>query len=84
MPAIAAPQTAAKGRIDEVPAEIEGTWKYVSKSSADHVELTVTDADGAPARLGELPLYVADDLFFLPDPRGREKVLVSREHSLGR
>jgi hypothetical protein len=70
----------ADGVVDDVPAEIEGTWKYVSKSSADHVELTVTDADGAPARLGELPLYVADadDLFFLPDQLGREKIVVSR------
>ena len=75
-------ENAAKGGIDEVPAEIEGTWKYVSKSSADHVELTVTDADGMPAKLGELPLYVADadDLFFLPDQLGREKVIVSRSH----
>lgn len=71
---------ATKGVVDEVPAEIEGTWKYDSKSSADHVELTVTDADGVPAKLGELPLYVADadDLFFLPDQLGREKVMVSR------
>lgn len=71
---------AAEGGVDEVPAEIEGTWKYVSESSADHVELTVTDADGVPAELGELPLYVADadDLFFLPDQLGREKVMVSR------
>lgn len=71
---------AAKGEVGELPAEIEGTWKYVSKSSADHVELTVTDADGMPAELGELPLYVADadDLFFLPDQLGREKVMVSR------
>jgi len=63
------------------PSEIEGTWKYVSKSSADHVELTVTDADGMPAKLGELPLYVADadDLFFLPDQVGREKIMVSRD-----
>ena len=63
------------------PAEIEGTWKYNSKSSADHVELTVTDADGMPAKLGELPLYVADadDLFFLPDQVGREKVMVTRD-----
>ncbi|WP_369369754.1 hypothetical protein AB1046_13145 [Promicromonospora sp. Populi] len=61
------------------PAELEGTWKYVSRS-ADHVELTVTDADGMPSDLGELPLYVADadDLFFLPDPLGREKVMVTR------
>lgn len=65
----------------EAPAEIEGTWKYNSKSSADHVELTVTDADGMPAKLGELPLYVADadDLFFLPDQVGREKVMVTRD-----
>jgi hypothetical protein len=71
---------AAKGAADEVPAEIEGTWKYVSKIAADHVELTVTDADGMPAKLGELPLYVADadDLFFLPDQLGREKVVVTR------
>lgn len=71
---------AAEGGVDEVPAEIEGTWKYNSKSSADHVELTVTDVDGEPAKLGELPLYVADadDLFFLPDQLGREKVMVSR------
>jgi hypothetical protein len=71
---------AAKVVADDPPAEIEGTWKYVSKSSADHVELTVTDADGMPAKLGELPLYVADadDLFFLPDQLGREKVMVSR------
>lgn len=63
----------------DAPAEIEGTWKYIS-TSADHVELTVTDADGMPAKLGELPLYVADadDLFFLPDQLGREKVMVSR------
>ena len=72
---------AAGGTVDEVPAEIEGTWKYDSKSSADHVELTVTDADGMPAKLGELPLYVADadDLFFLPDQLGREKIVVSRD-----
>ena len=65
---------------DGAPAEIEGTWKYNPKSSADHVELTVTDADGVPTKLGELPLYVADadDLFFLPDQLGREKVMVSR------
>ncbi|WP_036965132.1 hypothetical protein [Promicromonospora kroppenstedtii] len=65
----------------DAPAEIEGTWKYNSKSSADHVELTVTDADGMPAELGELPLYVADadDLFFLPDQVGREKVMVTRD-----
>jgi hypothetical protein len=65
----------------DAPAEIEGTWKYNSKSSADHVELTVTDADGMPAKLGELPLYVADadDLFFLPDQVGREKVMVTRD-----
>jgi len=75
---------AAKGAARRIagdpPAEIEGTWKYVSKSSADHVELTVTDADGVPAKLGELPLYVADadDLFFLPDQLGREKVVVTR------
>ena len=69
----------AKGG-DDVPAEIEGTWKYVSKIAADHVELTVTDADGMPAKLGELPLYVAgaDNLFFLPDQLGREKVIVTR------
>lgn len=73
-------ENVAEGGIDEVPAEIEGTWKYVSTSSADHVELTVTDADGMPAKLGELPLYVADadDLFFLPDQLGREKIMVSR------
>ncbi|WP_020017103.1 hypothetical protein [Promicromonospora sukumoe] len=67
--------------VGDVPAEIEGTWKYNSKSSADHVELTVTDADGMPAELGELPLYVADadDLFFLPDQVGREKVMVTRD-----
>jgi len=72
---------AAGGKVDEVPAEIEGTWKYDSKSSADHVELTVTDADGVPTELGELPLYVADadDLFFLPDQLGREKIVVSRD-----
>jgi hypothetical protein len=72
---------AVGGTVDEVPAEIEGTWKYDSKSSADHVELTVTDADGMPAELGELPLYVADadDLFFLPDQLGREKIVVSRD-----
>lgn len=71
---------AAGGTVDEAPAEIEGTWKYDSKSSADHVQLTVTDADGMPAKLGELPLYVADadDLFFLPDQLGREKIVVSR------
>jgi hypothetical protein len=71
---------AAGGTVEEVPAEIEGTWKYDSKSSADHVELTVTDADGMPAELGSLPLYVADadDLFFLPDQLGREKIVVSR------
>lgn len=65
----------------DAPAEIEGTWKYNSKSSADHVELTVTDADGMPAELGELPLYVADadDLFFLPDQVGREKIMVTRD-----
>lgn len=72
---------ATGGKVDEVPAEIEGTWKYDSKSSADHVELTVTDADGMPAELGELPLYVADadDLFFLPDQLGREKIVVRRD-----
>lgn len=72
---------ATGGTVDEVPAEIEGTWKYDSKSSADHVELTVTDADGMPAELGELPLYVADadDLFFLPDQLGREKIVVRRD-----
>lgn len=72
---------ATGGTVDEVPAEIEGTWKYDSKSSADHVELTVTDADGMPAKLGELPLYVADadDLFFLPDQLGREKIVVRRD-----
>jgi hypothetical protein len=72
-------ENAAEGGVDEIPAEIEGTWKYVSESSADHVELTVTDADGVPAKL-ELPLYVADadDLFFLPDQLGREKIMVSR------
>jgi hypothetical protein len=71
---------AVGGAVEEVPAEIEGTWKYDSKSSADHVELTVTDADGMPAELGPLPLYVADadDLFFLPDQLGREKIVVSR------
>lgn len=71
---------AAEGAADDAPAEIEGTWKYVSKIAADHVELTVTDADGMPAKLGELPLYVADadDLFFLPDQLGREKVVVTR------
>lgn len=71
---------AVSGAADEVPAEIEGTWKYVSKIAADHVELTVTDADGVPAELGELPLYVAgaDHLFFLPDQLGREKVVVTR------
>lgn len=71
---------ATQGEVDDVPDEIEGTWKYVSKSSADHVELTVTDADGMPAKFGELPLYVADadDLFFLPDQLGREKIMVSR------
>ncbi len=70
----------AVGGSDDAPAEIEGTWKYVSKNAADHVELTVTDADGMPAKLGELPLYVADadDLFFLPDQLGREKIMVSR------
>ena len=64
----------------DAPAEIEGTWKYVSKNSPDHVELTVTRTDGMPSELGELPLYVADadDLFFLPDQVGREKVVVSR------
>nr|BFF20399.1 hypothetical protein GCM10025730_39200 [Promicromonospora thailandica] len=69
----------APGDARTVPSEIEGTWKYVP-TSADHVELTVTDADGLPARMGELPLYVAgaDDLFFLPDQLGREKVVVSR------
>lgn len=72
---------AAGGKVGELPAEIEGTWKYDSKSSADHVELTVTDADGMPAKLGELPLYVADadDLFFLPDQLGREKIVVRRD-----
>ncbi|MDR7383945.1 hypothetical protein [Promicromonospora iranensis] len=76
----------AGGAVDEAPAEIEGTWKYDSKSSADHVELTVTDADGMPAKLGELPLYVADadDLFFLPDQLGREKIVVSRSRSRSR
>ncbi|WP_423463116.1 hypothetical protein ACO229_25075 [Promicromonospora sp. MS192] len=63
-----------------LPSEIEGTWKYVAKNAADHVELTVTDADGLPVRMRDLPLYVADadDLFFLPDQLGREKVVVSR------
>lgn len=71
---------AMDGTAEDAPAEIEGTWKYVSKNAADHVELTVTDADGLPAKLGELPLYVADadDLFFLPDQLGREKIVVSR------
>jgi hypothetical protein len=33
-----------------------------------------------PAKQGEVPLYVADadDLFFLPDQLGREKIMVSR------
>jgi hypothetical protein len=67
--------------VGDAPTEIEGTWKYVSKSAPDHVELTVTDADGMPSKQGELPLYVADadDLFFLPDQLGREKVVVTRD-----
>lgn len=71
---------AVRGDADALPSEIEGTWKYVSKNAADHVELTVTDADGLPVRMGDLPLYVADadDLFFLPDRLGREKIVVSR------
>ncbi|GAA4686889.1 hypothetical protein APR04_003256 [Promicromonospora umidemergens] len=71
---------AADGVVEEVPAELEGTWKYVSGSAPDRVELTVTDIDGEPAELGEVPLYVADadDLFFLPDQLGREKIVVSR------
>lgn len=79
--AVGVPDELLDGAGDDVPAEIEGTWKYNSKSSADHVELTVTDADGMPAKLGELPLYVADadDLFFLPDQVGREKIMVSRD-----
>lgn len=72
--------TVEAASVKEAPAEIEGTWKYVSKGAPDHVELTVTDADGLPAELGEVPLYVAgaDDLFFLPDQLGREKIVVSR------
>ena len=71
---------AVDGVVEEVPVELEGTWRYVSGSAPDRVELTVTDVDGEPAELGELPLYVADadDLFFLPDQLGREKIVVSR------
>ena len=71
---------AMDGPVEEAPAELEGTWRYVSKTAPDRVELTVTDADGRPTELGELPLYVADadDLFFLPDRLGREKIMVSR------
>jgi hypothetical protein len=80
--AVGVPDELLGDAVGDAPAEIEGTWKYNSKSSADHVELTVTDADGMPAELGELPLYVADadDLFFLPDQVGREKIMVSRDH----
>lgn len=79
--AVGVPDELLGDAVGDAPAEIEGTWKYNSKSSADHVELTVTDADGMPAELGELPLYVADadDLFFLPDQVGREKVMVTRD-----
>jgi hypothetical protein len=78
--AVGVPDEVLDGAVAGAPSEIEGTWKYVSKSSADHVELTVTDADGLPAKQGEVPLYVADadDLFFLPDQLGREKIMVSR------
>ena len=78
--AVGVPDEVLDGAVDGAPEEIEGTWKYVSKASPDHVELTVTDADGMPADLVELPLYVADadDLFFLPDQLGREKIVVSR------
>lgn len=71
---------AVHGAVEEVPAELEGTWKYVSGRAPDRVELTVTDVGGEPVELGELPLYVADadDLFFLPDQLGREKIVVSR------
>jgi hypothetical protein len=71
---------AVDGAVEEEPVELEGTWKYVSGSAPDRVELTVTDVDGEPANAGELPLYVADadDLFFLPDQLGREKIVVSR------
>ncbi len=79
--AVGVPDELLGDAVGDAPAEIEGTWKYNSKSSADHVELTVTDADGMPAKLGELPLYVADadDLFFLPDQVGREKIMVTRD-----
>lgn len=72
--------TVEAASVKDAPAEIGGTWKYVSKGAPDHVELTVTDADGMPAELGDVPLYVAgaDDLFFLPDQLGREKVVVRR------
>lgn len=71
---------AVHGAVEEVSAELEGTWKYVSGRAPDRVELTVTDVGGEPVELGELPLYVADadDLFFLPDQLGREKIVVSR------
>ncbi|GGM30974.1 hypothetical protein ACFQBY_13135 [Promicromonospora citrea] len=71
---------AVRRALENVPDELEGTWRYVSKGAADHVALTVTGIDGLPARTVELPLYVADadDLFFLPDRLGREKVVVSR------
>lgn len=78
--AVGVPDEVLDGAVPGAPSEIEGTWKYVSETSADHVELTVTDADGLPAKQGEVPLYVADadDLFFLPDQLGREKIMVSR------
>lgn len=78
--AVGVPDEVLDDAVPGAPSEIEGTWKYVSKTSADHVELTVTDADGLPAKQGEVPLYVADadDLFFLPDQLGREKSMVSR------
>lgn len=65
---------------DPAPEELEGTWRYVGRIAADHVALTVTGVDGRPAQAAELPLYVvdSDDLFFLPDRLGREKVVVSR------
>ena len=84
--AVGVPDEVLDRAVSGAPTEIEGTWKYISKNSPDRVQLTVTDVDGEPAKLGErtklgkLPLYVADadDLFFLPDQVGREKVMVTR------
>lgn len=78
--AVGVPDEVLDRAASDAPTELEGTWKYISKNSPDRVELTVTDVNGEPKKLGELPLYVADadDLFFLPDQLGREKVMVTR------